>query len=175
VLLQLRSKQASKTCCQAVATSCALHLRDAGDLKALLDSLFADRLQASVKSPTELAAELAQPDLAYIQSILVSAGWNLNDDVFLPDEMWAARATPVHKPINVEHNETKIIGHMIQSQAVDKQGNVIEVAEGEQPPAEIDSRSLAFVPLASRTGRASRGPGGSGTERQPLRVDGGLV
>lgn len=94
--------------------------------------------KAGLQSAVELAEQLNQPDLAYLDSILVSTGWNLNDDVFLPKETWTARNSPIHKPINVEHEETQIIGHMIQSLAVDKQGNAIEVAEGDEPPAEFD-------------------------------------
>ena len=36
-----------------------------------------------------------QLDLFYLESILVSTGWNKNDDVFLPQEMWNARLSPV--------------------------------------------------------------------------------
>jgi len=45
-----------------------------------------------------------QPDLLYMNSVLVSTGANLNDDVFLPEEMWKARSSPKLKPVNWEHN-----------------------------------------------------------------------
>lgn len=67
-----------------------------------------------------------QPDLAYIRSILVSTGWNLNDDVFLPSETAKAKDTPVHKPINLEHDEERIIGHMVESRALNKDGTEID-------------------------------------------------
>ena len=44
-------------------------------------------------------------DLYYVQSILVSSSWNKNDDIFDPAEVWKAKATPEHKPTNLEHNE----------------------------------------------------------------------
>jgi hypothetical protein len=46
----------------------------------------------------------AQPDLMFMRSLLVSTGGNLNDDVFVPDEMWKARSTPAYKPVDWEHN-----------------------------------------------------------------------
>jgi hypothetical protein len=96
------------------------------------------KLHGSVQTPDELAALLAQPDLAYLTSVLVSTGWNLNDDVFTPEETWPARQTPVHKPINIEHQEDVIIGHIVESQAVDKEGKELVVAEGQSPPEEFD-------------------------------------
>lgn len=46
----------------------------------------------------------SQPDLLFMRSLLVSTGENKNDDVFLPDEMWKARSTPILKPVDWEHN-----------------------------------------------------------------------
>jgi len=73
----------------------------------------------------EVVNDINQPDLAYITSILVSTGWNKNDDVFLPAEVWSARQSPVHKPINIGHKDAEIIGHMISSRAVNKDGSEI--------------------------------------------------
>lgn len=70
-------------------------------------------------------------DLAYIESILVSAGWNLNDDVFVAEELWAAKDSPVHKPINIEHDGNRIVGHMVSSTPLDKSGNVIDEPQDE--------------------------------------------
>lgn len=57
-----------------------------------------------------------QPDLLYMKSVLVSTGANLNDDVFLPDEMWNARSSPIFKPVNWEHNSgTEISAEDLQS------------------------------------------------------------
>ena len=69
--------------------------------------------------------ELKQQDLFYINSVLVSVGWNKNDDVFTPLDTWLARATPIDKPFNFMHNEKDIIGHMTASIAVDKDGEII--------------------------------------------------
>lgn len=61
-------------------------------------------------------------DLYYIKSILASVGVNKNDDVFLPEEIWAARDTPVHKQFNYMHNEKDIIGTIIESVVLDRAG-----------------------------------------------------
>jgi septum formation inhibitor MinC len=45
---------------------------------------------------------------------------NLNDDFFLSAELWAARKTPINKPVNDSHEQTKIIGHMIDAWVLDK-------------------------------------------------------
>jgi hypothetical protein len=66
-----------------------------------------------------------QPDLALLVSVLVSTGWNLNDDVFLAEELIAAKDTPVHKPIDYEHDPSIILGHMIKSRLVDKHGKEV--------------------------------------------------
>ena len=66
-----------------------------------------------------------QSDLYYLNSILVSAGWNKNDDVFDVADLWAARETPVDKPFNYMHDETDIIGHMISAAVMAEDGTVI--------------------------------------------------
>ena len=66
-----------------------------------------------------------QDDLYYLNSILVSAGWNKNDDVFDVADLWAARETPVDKPFNYMHDDSDIIGHMISSAVVGEDGTII--------------------------------------------------
>jgi len=56
-------------------------------------------------------------DLLYVRKTLVTAGINANDDVFLNDELWKARHTPILKPLNWMHNDKDIIGVMYSSQA----------------------------------------------------------
>jgi len=66
-----------------------------------------------------------QIDLYYLRSILVSTGWNKNDDVFHPQELWNARNTPEDKPFNFMHDERDIIGHITGNTVIDKEGNEI--------------------------------------------------
>lgn len=75
------------------------------------------------KMPVEASQE--DKDVSVMRSILVSTGFNLNNDVFLPEELFNARNTPVDKPINVEHNDKDIIGHMVASELVDRDGKTI--------------------------------------------------
>jgi hypothetical protein len=76
-----------------------------------------------------------QVDLYYIKSVLVSTGWNKNDDVFGPEITFAARNTPEDKQFNFMHDENDIIGHITGSYVVDRNGDRI-VAE--EAPAEFD-------------------------------------
>ena len=67
-----------------------------------------------------------QIDLYYLSSVLVSTGWNKNDDVFDAQEMWDARSTPEDKQFNYMHNEADIIGHITGNYIVDFDGNVMD-------------------------------------------------
>jgi len=66
-----------------------------------------------------------QFDLHYVNTILVSTGWNKNDDVFDRSEVWSARTTPEDKPFNYEHNPADIIGHITGNQVVDESGSLV--------------------------------------------------
>ena len=83
-----------------------------------------------------------QVDLYYLNSVLVSTGWNKNDDVFDPAEAWAAKDTPVDKQFNYMHNESDIIGHITGSIVVDKNG--VKITSEEQPE-EFDIITSAVV------------------------------
>ena len=67
-----------------------------------------------------------QYDLYYLSSILVSTGWNKNDDVFDLEETWGAKDTPVDKQFNFGHDESDIIGHITGSVVLDEGGNEVE-------------------------------------------------
>lgn len=75
-----------------------------------------------------IAENKNQMDLHYLKSILVTTGWNKNDDVFDKAEVWTARNTPSDKPFNYEHDQKQIIGHITGSKVIDEDGN--DVAEG---------------------------------------------
>lgn len=79
-----------------------------------------------------------QPDLAIVVSILASAGWNLNDDIFTPSELWKARETAIHKPMNHMHDGNIVLGHIVKSCAVDKNGNEIVLGENDVIPNDFD-------------------------------------
>jgi len=75
-----------------------------------------------------------QLDLFYLDSILASVGWNENDDIFDPLDMWNARTTPVDKQFNYMHDESDIIGHITASRVVDENNNLWS---GEEPPSKF--------------------------------------
>lgn len=80
---------------------------------------------ANLNHPELAKANENQWDLFWLDSILVSVGWNNNDDVFDPGETWAAKDSPVHKQFNFMHNEKDIIGHMTQSMVMSPDGKTL--------------------------------------------------
>lgn len=87
-----------------------------------------------------------QIDLLYVESCLVTAGCNDNDDAFLNDELWKARATPVLKPANWQHSEKDILGVVYSVQARDLDGNVIPFDQEDTPdePFELFTEAVIF-------------------------------
>lgn len=80
------------------------------------------RLYADInnEAPTkELATALGipdpekrQPDLQYFTSVFVSSGYNLNSAFFLPSELILAEESVIDKPLDIEHEQDKIVGHL---------------------------------------------------------------
>ena len=89
-----------------------------------------------------IAENKDQIDLFYLESVLVSTGWNKNDDVFLPQATWAARSTPEDKQFNFMHNENDIIGHITGSYVLDKDGNRVVALEA---PEQFDIITQAVI------------------------------
>lgn len=83
-----------------------------------------------------------QPDLFYIDSIFVSAGfsektdigWNLNDDVFGVKEVASAIESPIDKKLDYEHDESDIIGHMTNALIIDNTDDHNIIAAGQTLP-----------------------------------------
>ena len=111
--------QASASVAYCVPTEICEHSSTDNDVEA--------KIKASSANPDQI-------DLFYIKSVLVSTGWNKNDDVFKNDATWAARNTPVDKQFNLMHNENTIIGHITDSYVVDRQGNEV----GDTQPDDFD-------------------------------------
>ena len=91
-----------------------------------------------------LAENLNQFDLYYLEAVLVSTGWNKNDDVFIPEATWAARNSPVDKQFNFMHDENDIIGHITGSYAVDADGKTI-ADDIEVAPEQFDIITRAVI------------------------------
>jgi hypothetical protein len=71
-------------------------------------------------------AGISDKDLYYTQSILVTTSWNKNDDIFDREEVWAAKNTPIHKPTNLEHDESTIVGHITSNWPITNDGILID-------------------------------------------------
>jgi hypothetical protein len=85
-----------------------------------------------VKNAMALAQNKEQLDLFYLEAVLVSTGWNKNDDVFTAENTWLARNTPEDKQFNFMHDENDIIGHITGSYVLSKDGKAVS-DEGPMP------------------------------------------
>lgn len=83
-----------------------------------------EKTLASLKMNKSIAS-IGDEELYSINSLMVSVGWNLNDDVFLKQRMWAARKTPEDKPFNFMHKELDILGHVVGCYVIDNNGNIL--------------------------------------------------
>ena len=84
-----------------------------------------DIKQLMLNDNEAIAENKDQLDLFYLRSVLVSTGWNKNDDVFDLKETWAAKDTPEDKQFNFMHDESDIIGHITGSVVIDRDGKEI--------------------------------------------------
>lgn len=94
-----------------------------------------------------IAENKDQRDLFYLEAVLVSTGWNKNDDVFLADNTWAARKTPEDKQFNFMHDENDIIGHITGSYVLTKDGKAVSDDEDDSPtrPDDFDIITQAVL------------------------------
>lgn len=109
-----------------------------------IEELFINNLDTIAKNGCDnkklrqALAKIAQydhPELLYGSAILVSTVMNKNDDLFLPEETWSAKASAINIPYNDDHIDTDIIGHTIAVRPLDSEGNLIE---GDEPPDYFD-------------------------------------
>ena len=109
-----------------------------GDLSTAKDSIENEDVLERV-----IAENKDQIDLYYLESVLVSTGWNKNDDVFLSEATWEARNTPEDKQFNFMHDENDIIGHITGSYVLSKDGK--SVADDAKMPDEFDIITQAVL------------------------------
>lgn len=81
--------------------------------------------QKEIASKLQLP-ENSQRDLLFMSAILVSTGTNKNGATFLGSELVKARGSIALKPLDIEHKEEKIIGHIVSSLYMDHEGNVLD-------------------------------------------------
>lgn len=85
----------------------------------LAGALTREAIERAVAALGRVPDSHEDPELFYMKDVLVTSGWNLNDDVFDRLELWLARSTSVDKPLNFEHDQSDILGHIVAAQAVD--------------------------------------------------------
>lgn len=85
-----------------------------------------------------------QVDLYYLHAILVSIGWNKNDDVFGRNDLISAVHSPVDKPFNFMHDNEYIIGHITDSTLVDQKGSVISSEQANEVPFDIAISAVLY-------------------------------
>ncbi len=87
-----------------------------------------------------------QVDLHYLKSILVTTGWNKNDDVFDKAEVWVAKSTPSDKPFNYEHDQSQIIGHITGCKVIADDGSdIIEELPIDELPSKFHILTSAVL------------------------------
>lgn len=85
-----------------------------------------DILKASIDDAVFSIAGKSDPDLYHTLSVLVTTAWNKNDDVFDRSEVWMARHTPEHKQTNINHDDDKIVGHIVGNWPVDMDNQLLD-------------------------------------------------
>ncbi len=106
---------------------------------------------AASQDLVSLAAK-SDPDLYHTMSVLVSTNWNKNDDIFDKEEVWLAKETPEHKQTNINHNDDKIVGHIVGNWAVDENYKLLP------PDSLVDSLPNFHIITASVIYRQRQNP-----------------
>ncbi len=85
------------------------------------------------KASVETAQALSLPpenerqmDLQYLTCIFVSSGMNKNGAVFLGSELCKARGTIAYKAVDIEHDERAIIGQIMGSAYMHRDGTILD-------------------------------------------------
>ena len=98
-----------------------------------LEGILTLRDDIPVSRQKEIAAKLDLPDneenqkdLMFMSAILVSTGTNKNGAHFLGSELVKARKTIAQKPLNIEHQERAIIGHITEWLFMDQSGKILD-------------------------------------------------
>jgi len=100
----------------------------------------------NIELPSAIAkANPNQLDLYYLNTILVSVGWNANDDIFSKEALWDSKDTPQDKPFNLEHQPETIIGHITGNFILDEDFKVIEDGEFEDLPNKFHLATSAVI------------------------------
>lgn len=69
------------------------------------------------------------PDMLFFSGIFVSSGENLNKAYFKSSELVKSAYTIDNKPLDIEHEEDQIVGHIYSSKFIDGSGSVLDLQE----------------------------------------------
>lgn len=86
-----------------------------------------DELKQEVASVVPFP-ENKTPDMLFFSGIFVSSGENLNKAFFMPSELVKSHNTINNKALDIEHDETQIVGHIYSSAFVDRHGKKLDIA-----------------------------------------------
>ncbi len=118
--------------------------------KITVDSTIAPSSLTKEEMEIAIATNLEhQEDLFPLDCILVSTGWNKNDDVFDKAETYKAKNTPANKQLNFMHDDGKIIGHMVSCKILDRSGAALNDGPIEEMP-DFDVAISAYIYKALR-------------------------
>lgn len=95
-------------------------------------------IATSQKDLLNFALENKQDDLLYFKATYATCGFNLNDDVFINNEFWNARKSPVLKSINWQHVDKDIIGVIYAVEAQYLDGTQIDIESNEIPKDDFE-------------------------------------
>jgi hypothetical protein len=124
---------------QASVAYCSPATLHKGDLGTITQNVINKKLRNKI-----VAENKGEQDLYYLESVLVSTGWNKNDDVFTAKATWDARYTPEDKQFNYMHDENDIIGHITGCYVLDQNGQKVESSQ-QDPPDKFDIITQAVL------------------------------
>lgn len=99
-------------------------------------------------------ADISDPDLVRFTGILCHTGWNLNDDVFVRDELVKSITTPVDKPVSLEHDSANLVGHIVSASLCGDDGVPVGIGPSGYSDSPTDVRidiGGVLYPLAQAT------------------------
>lgn len=106
-----------------IKSSCKSRITSAFTLK---DTVDIDQIKKSLATIDPDVVDLYDhPDFLVGSAIMVSTVWNLNDDVFLPEDTWKALESVKNVPMNNQHIEKDIVGHVYAYRILDESGEIV--------------------------------------------------
>ncbi len=139
--LELKDQIEAKTTA-SITTSISLSKNQEENQIIFLNSLNTKFNNEKVQRSIAKIIDNPNPSLLYCSAILCSTVMNKNDDILLPNEMWAAKDTIRQTPVDQEHEFLDIIGHTFDSRVLTKDGAIYT---GDTVPDYFDIESFFVI------------------------------